>query len=111
MKSFCFILTPLEVEGNLPFEVIPGHFFQRADAEQVKLIKEKLLLHLEPSFIGQYHRPQYEFDWLPPTGGAGSWAQNLGSQANVLSFLNEVVKLLLLFAPKEPVFLADLKNC
>lgn len=66
-KSFCFILTPLEVEGDLPFEVIPGHFIQRADAEQIGLIKQKLTPYFEPFFS-----PQYEFDWVPQAdGGSG----------------------------------------
>jgi hypothetical protein len=37
--------------------------------------------------------------------------KELGNQANIRSFLNEVVKLLLLFGLKDPEFLADLKNC
>lgn len=41
-KSFVFILNHINVEGKLPIEVAPGHFFQRANDEQIKMIKERL---------------------------------------------------------------------
>lgn len=41
-KSFVFILNHINVEGKLPIEVAPGHFFKRANDEQIKIIKERL---------------------------------------------------------------------
>jgi len=41
-RSFCFILSLLKVDGELPIELIPGHWFQKADTEQCDRIKEVL---------------------------------------------------------------------
>ena len=41
-ESFVFILNHIHVEGKLPIEVAPGHFFQKADSEQIRMIKKRL---------------------------------------------------------------------
>lgn len=38
----CFILSRFEYRGELPLEIIPQHWFQRASEEQVRVIKEML---------------------------------------------------------------------
>jgi hypothetical protein len=59
-KSFCFVLNPLEVTGQVPVELIPGHFLQKADVEQTKLIREQLHRH----YARHYPFPAYEYEWL-----------------------------------------------
>lgn len=59
-KSFCFILNPLEVTGNLPVELIPNHFLQRADGEQTEIIREKINRHYAHNFL----LPAYEYEWV-----------------------------------------------
>lgn len=41
-KSFVFILSLIEFEGDIPIEVIPKHFFQKANNKQISRIKELL---------------------------------------------------------------------
>lgn len=43
-SSFVFILSFIDFEGDLPFEIIPNHFLQKANADQI--IKIKSLLNL-----------------------------------------------------------------
>lgn len=43
-KSFVFVLNLIDVRGQLPIEVAPGHFFQKANTEQIKKINELLNL-------------------------------------------------------------------
>lgn len=43
-KSFVFVLNLIDVSGQLPIEVAPGHFFQKADTKQIKKIDELLNL-------------------------------------------------------------------
>jgi len=42
MKSFAPILNSVEIRADLPIEIIPRHFLQKADPEQVQLIREQL---------------------------------------------------------------------
>jgi hypothetical protein len=56
MKSFWFILSVIDVEGPLPIEIIPDHWFDKADAEQTVVIKDML-----ESFVGSDHLPPYEY--------------------------------------------------
>jgi hypothetical protein len=56
-KSFCFILTPVDVDGALPLEVIENHWIQKADTNQIVFIREKVS---EFSAVGRV--PQYEFN-------------------------------------------------
>jgi len=78
-KSFCFILNPLEVTGNLPVELIPNHFLQRADAEQTKKIREKIAKHY-PHFM----LPAYEYELVDEkkddNGNKGRKGQQLSSE-------------------------------
>src|SRR5215472_2349711 len=41
-SSFCFVLDRIDVESETPIEVIPGHFLQKANVDQVLEIKQKL---------------------------------------------------------------------
>jgi hypothetical protein len=59
-KSFCFILNPLEVTGNLPVELIPAHFLQKADVEQVGLIRDQL----HRNYARHWPLPAYDHEWL-----------------------------------------------
>jgi len=72
-KSFVFILNDINVEGELPIEVAPGHFFQKADNEQIKMIKERL-----PHFMPYIPTPlPYEGKIVKiPKGKQGSFSLN-----------------------------------
>jgi len=59
-KSFCFVSNPLEVIGNAPIEIIPNHWLQKADSEQIDLIKEKVFRH----YAHNFPLPAYEYIWL-----------------------------------------------
>jgi len=48
-QSFVFILSNIDVIGDLPVEVAPKHYFQKANDEQIKIIKEKIVL-FSPAF-------------------------------------------------------------
>lgn len=66
-KSFVFVLTPIDVHGQLPIEVAPGHFFQRADIEQIKKIKKLLDLFIPyPQRI--IFKPPYEVNVIKVPG-------------------------------------------
>ena len=59
LKSFVFILTPISFVGDQPVEIIPGHSFQKADAEQIEIIRSHLL-NFSPSKPRAFLN--YEFD-------------------------------------------------
>ena len=42
--SFVFILNDIEVEGEMPVEVAPKHWFRKAQNDEVELIKKRLVL-------------------------------------------------------------------
>lgn len=46
-ESFVFVLSLIDFEDDLPIEVITKHFFQKANAEQISVIRE-LLVRLHP---------------------------------------------------------------
>ena len=46
--------------GQVPVELIPGHFLQKADMEQTNLIREQLHRH----YARHYPLPAYEYEWL-----------------------------------------------
>lgn len=48
MNSFAFVFSPLDFDGDPRGEVIPNHFFQRADPEKVEFIKDHLARFLPP---------------------------------------------------------------
>lgn len=73
-KSFVFVLNPIDVNGELPIEVAPGHFFQKANTEHIKKIKELMNLcrtSLQVSFLP----PLYEADYtkVPDTKQDSGW--------------------------------------
>lgn len=42
-ESFAFVCSLLDVDCNLPVEIIPGHFFQKASDSQIEEIREYLI--------------------------------------------------------------------
>lgn len=85
-QSFCFILTPLNFEGELPFEVIPQHFFRRADSEEIVLIKERLNPYLQPLPLGIFQNPRYEFNLSQENGGREEQLQESAWRYWIISF-------------------------
>lgn len=57
-KSYTFILNPIEIDGDLPVEIIPGHSFYKANLERTAKIKEILKQHspsdFDPSYLYEY---------------------------------------------------------
>ncbi len=84
-ERFCFILNPIEVEGKLPIELIPGHWFKRASAEQIELIKEKEAGIFE---VFSLHAFLYEQD-VNCTNSARGAARNLEPPHPARSLLEE----------------------
>jgi len=41
-KSFCFIINILDVKSDLPFEIIPNHWIEKADKNQIEIIDKFL---------------------------------------------------------------------
>lgn len=75
-KSFCFILNPLEVTGDLPVELIPNHLLQRADQEQTEIIRENINRH----YAHNFPLPAYEFEWVGEVGGSGRTGVEMPSE-------------------------------
>lgn len=66
-KSFVFVLSNVDVDGELPIEVAPNHFFQRANVQQIKKIKR--LINLCKPSLQPYPLPiLYELDIIKETG-------------------------------------------
>jgi hypothetical protein len=61
-NSFVFILNIINVEGELPIEIAPRHFFQKADAEQVEKIKKLVNLVVPFGFHKIFNLRPYEVD-------------------------------------------------
>lgn len=105
-ESFVFVLSLIDFEGDLPIEVIPKHFFQKANTKQISRIKELLSSFYPHPFLrfpyeysvrkipkeepGSF---QYEHDELPPEDwrywiisfeGYNSEIQDLGLAAALL---------------------------
>lgn len=53
-NNFCFIVDGINVEGELPVEIIPGHWFRKATSEEVKRIKEELAMRRIPLIKYEY---------------------------------------------------------
>ena len=63
-SGYAFILTPIEPQVDVPYQVIPGHFLQKADSGQIAKIKEALKsLNTSPFF-----QPPYEHNILVKAG-------------------------------------------
>ncbi len=66
-KSFVFVLSNVDVDGELPIEIAPNHFFQRANVQQIKKIKR--LINLCKPSLQPYPLPiLYELDIIKETG-------------------------------------------
>lgn len=74
-KSFCFILNPLELSCELPIEVIPNHFLQKANEEQIDLIKSRLA-GFNTIELMEFH---YQYDKVP-AGGTGHTFKSISSE-------------------------------
>lgn len=72
-KSFVFILNHLECRDATPIEVIPGHFFQKAEPCQVARIREILGL-LYPYPLAGFFPYEYDIDVREDTPSSHSWA-------------------------------------
>jgi len=70
-ESFIFVLNNINVEGELPIEVAPGHFLNRAHSEQTIKIKDLLQLCVPfgPSAI--FNCLPYEADFSRTSGSSG----------------------------------------
>ncbi len=66
-KSFVFVLNPVDVNGGLPIEVAPVHFFQKANTEHIKKIKELMNL-CRTSLQVNLLPPLYEADYIKVPG-------------------------------------------
>jgi len=69
--NFAFVLTPLDIQCAIPFEVISGHFFERATEGQIFEIKR--FLNTLGVLAFESH---YEFEWHP--------SKNQGDGANTV---------------------------
>jgi len=69
LSGYAFILTPVEPQVDVPYQVIPKHFLQKADLGQISKIKQALeRFNTSPSF-----RPPYEHNIIAkPTDKVGS---------------------------------------
>ena len=66
-KSCVFVLSNIDVDGELPIEVAPNHFFQRANVQQIKKIKR--LINLCKPYLQPYPFPIiYELDIIKEPG-------------------------------------------
>ena len=57
-RSFVFILNHIDVTGDLPVEVAPKHHFQKANDEQIELIRKNIVF-FSPSFSLIAHFPVF----------------------------------------------------
>lgn len=70
-KSFVFVLNNINVEGGMPIEVAPGHFFERASSEQTARIKELLKLHAPYGPIAILDLRSYEVNFSKTSDSSG----------------------------------------
>jgi len=67
-ESFTFVLNLIDVRGELPVEVAPGHFFEKADSEQIAMIKKLLTLFRAYGPSALLFPPPYETDIIEVPG-------------------------------------------
>jgi len=67
-RSFVFVLNLVNVSGELPLEVAPGHFFEKADSEQIAKIKNLLRLFRGYGPSALLFPPPYETDIIEVPG-------------------------------------------
>jgi len=78
-SGYAFILTPIEPQVDVPYQVIPNHFLQKADSVQISKIKQALeRFNTKPFFQSPYEnnvlakpgdKPgnvRFEYKNLPP---------------------------------------------
>lgn len=56
-SGFTLVLDSLNVSAKLPFELIPDHYFRKAEAQETAKIKEQLSAH-------KYSETLYEFEFI-----------------------------------------------
>ena len=97
-SSFCFILDSIDISGELPLEIIPGHWFRKATHEEIDLIKRELsthrILHLPYEYgPAESNNDRTTFRLLPPDewkyyvisfNGSNVKLGDLGYAANLL---------------------------
>ena len=63
--SYVYVLSLIEYDGALPFEIIPNHFFDRVNQDQIKELNE-----LNEAFTSKMHSPvPYEYDLIEKVEG------------------------------------------
>jgi hypothetical protein len=58
--NYAFVLSPIDVQCDVPVETIPGHWLARATADQTAAIKRFLT-----TLGGLHFESHYEFEWGP----------------------------------------------
>lgn len=77
-SGFAFVVSHIDVQGNLPVELIPDHNFRRAADSEIESIRQLLNASIPPHFTGYWPRydsvvreeryegsSSYHFDELP----------------------------------------------
>lgn len=67
---WAFVLNPIVIETELPFELAPNCFINKASHEQIKLIKEKLATLVSSSSVT---RPEYLYECAAIRQGENSF--------------------------------------
>lgn len=71
-EHFCFIADAINFKGKLPLEVVPGHWFRKANTEEIQRIKRELhargiMLHnYEQKRIPTDKKNSWQYSQLPP---------------------------------------------
>jgi len=71
-EHFCFIVDTVSFEGKLPLEIIPGHWFRKANTEETRHIKQELdarrimLFGYEHKFVPGDKEGSWKSIQLPP---------------------------------------------
>ncbi|MGD0077701.1 MAG: hypothetical protein ABSB91_03630 [Sedimentisphaerales bacterium] len=71
LSGYVFILTPIEPQVETPYQIIPKHFLQKAETEQIVNIKKLLKVFNTfpiPGIPDEYIQPPYEYDYIVTTG-------------------------------------------
>ena len=70
-KSFVFVLNNIDVKGELPIEVAPDHFFERANSEQTVRIKNLLKLYTPFGHSAILNLQPYEVNFSKTSSSSG----------------------------------------
>lgn len=59
-KSYIFVLNNIDVQGELPVEVAPGHYFKKANIQQIENVKKWIRLYLDPIWVSLPYEVEFE---------------------------------------------------